>query len=83
MTGEIRPALREATPRQRSLGTIEAALSHGNTSTLAIELHSMCGGFALAGDSVARDVCAQKEAIRKSGEGAGHGGAVSLPVATR
>ncbi|MEK7886877.1 ATP-binding protein [Burkholderia contaminans] len=65
VTGEIRYALREAT--LRSLGAIEAALSTGNTNTLAIELHSMRGGFALAGDTVARDACAQMEATVKSG----------------
>lgn len=65
VTGEIRHALREAA--LRSLGAIEAALSAGNTNALVIELHSMRGGFALAGDSVARDACAQMEATVKSG----------------
>ncbi|RQZ14791.1 response regulator [Burkholderia sp. Bp9031] len=65
VTDEIRHALREAT--LRSLGAIEATLSSGNTNALAIELHSMRGGFALAGDSVARDACAQMEATVNSG----------------
>ncbi|VWD42218.1 two-component system sensor histidine kinase/response regulator [Burkholderia lata] len=65
VTDEIRHALREAT--LRSLGTIEAALSNGNANALAIELHSVRGGFALAGDSVARDACAQMEATVSSG----------------
>ncbi|OXI83156.1 hybrid sensor histidine kinase/response regulator [Burkholderia sp. AU31652] len=65
VTGEIRRTLREAT--LRSLGTIEAALSNGDAHALAVELHSMRGGFALAGDSVARDACAQMETTVNTG----------------
>ncbi|VWB11872.1 two-component system sensor histidine kinase/response regulator [Burkholderia lata] len=61
MTDEIRRTLRDAT--LRSLAAIEAALSGDDTDSLRVELHSMRGGFALAGDDAARDACAMMEAV--------------------
>ncbi|MBN3823259.1 response regulator [Burkholderia sp. Ac-20384] len=65
MTGEMRRTLREAT--LRSLAAIEAALSGDDGEVLRVELHSMRGGFALAGDRAARDACAQMEATVNTG----------------
>ncbi|RQS09803.1 response regulator [Burkholderia sp. Bp9002] len=59
MTDEMRDALRTAT--LRSLAAIDDALSSGEADPVRIELHSMRGGFALAGDVAARDACAQME----------------------
>jgi len=65
MTDEIRRTLREAT--LRSLAAIEAALPVDDTDSLRVELHSMRGGFALAGDEAARDACAEMEAVVDAG----------------
>ncbi|EKS9798748.1 MULTISPECIES: hybrid sensor histidine kinase/response regulator [Burkholderia] len=65
MTGEIRRTLREAT--LRSLAVIETAVSAGDTDSLRVELHSMRGGFALAGESAARDACAEMEVVVNTG----------------
>lgn len=65
MTDEIRRTLREAT--LRSLAAIDAAVSGHDTDSLRVELHSMRGGFALAGDNVASDACATMEATVDAG----------------
>ncbi|WP_269501802.1 hybrid sensor histidine kinase/response regulator [Burkholderia sp. IMCC1007] len=66
MTDEMREKLRGAT--LHSLATIEAALSNGEAEPVRIELHSMRGGFALAGDVAARDACADLERIAHDGD---------------
>lgn len=60
VTDEIRRTLREAT--LHSLDMLEAARSAGDTAAIGVELHSMRGGFALAGDHAACDACAEMEA---------------------
>ncbi|OXI18980.1 hybrid sensor histidine kinase/response regulator [Burkholderia sp. AU15512] len=67
VTDEIRRTLREAT--LRSLDVLDAALSVGDTASIRVELHSMRGGFALAGDNAARDACAEMEAIAVRDDG--------------
>ncbi|WP_175746816.1 hybrid sensor histidine kinase/response regulator [Burkholderia pyrrocinia] len=59
MTDEVRRTLHEAT--LHSIAAIGDALASGDADTLRIELHSMRGGFALAGDAEARDACAEME----------------------
>ncbi|MBR8128948.1 hybrid sensor histidine kinase/response regulator [Burkholderia ambifaria] len=59
MTDEVRHRLHEAT--LHSLAAIGDALANGDADTLRIELHSMRGGFALTGDTEARDACAEME----------------------
>ncbi|WP_063906336.1 response regulator [Burkholderia ubonensis] len=59
MSVEIREKLRAAT--LHSLAVIDEALSSGEIDPVRIELHSMRGGFALAGDTAARDACARAE----------------------
>ncbi|MGR3906656.1 ATP-binding protein [Burkholderia sp. SR8] len=59
LTDEIRETLRAAT--LHSLDVIDAALESGALESVKVELHSMRGGFALAGDTVARDACAAAE----------------------
>ncbi|KVV59291.1 hybrid sensor histidine kinase/response regulator [Burkholderia ubonensis] len=59
MSVEIREKLRAAT--LHSLAVIGDALSSGEIDPVKIELHSMRGGFALAGDTAARDACARAE----------------------
>lgn len=65
MTDEIREKLRAAT--LQSLAVIDDALSRGHAGPLRIELHSMRGGFALAGNTDARDACAAMERIVNEG----------------
>ena len=65
MTDEVRRTLRDAT--LHSLAAIGDALASGDTDTLRIELHSMRGGFALAGDIDARDACAHAEHAMQDG----------------
>ncbi|WP_175965427.1 hybrid sensor histidine kinase/response regulator [Burkholderia sp. BCC0322] len=65
MTDEVRRTLHEAT--LHSLAAIGDALVSGDVDTLRIELHSMRGGFALAGDTEARDACAEMERIVNEG----------------
>ncbi|WP_175771522.1 ATP-binding protein [Burkholderia ambifaria] len=65
MTDEVRHTLHEAT--LHSLAAIVDALASGDADTLRIELHSMRGGFALAGDSKARDACASAERAMNDG----------------
>ncbi|VWB36368.1 hybrid sensor histidine kinase/response regulator [Burkholderia lata] len=67
MTGEMRRALCAAT--LRSLEAIDAALPKGESDSIRIELHSMRGGFALAGDTHARDTCAEMEVLMAAGDG--------------
>ncbi|MET1536226.1 hybrid sensor histidine kinase/response regulator [Burkholderia sola] len=59
ITDEMREKLQTAT--LRSLAAIDAELPRGHLDTVRIELHSMRGGFALVGDTDARDACAQAE----------------------
>ncbi|OJB19286.1 hybrid sensor histidine kinase/response regulator [Burkholderia ubonensis] len=59
MSVEIREKLRAAT--LHSLAVIGDALSSAEIEPVKIELHSMRGGFALAGDTAARDACARAE----------------------
>ncbi|MDN7877099.1 hybrid sensor histidine kinase/response regulator [Burkholderia aenigmatica] len=56
---EIRRTLREAT--LHSLDVLGTALPVGDIASIRVELHSMRGGFALAGDKAARDACAEME----------------------
>ncbi|EMN5128598.1 ATP-binding protein [Burkholderia contaminans] len=65
MTDEIREKLRAAT--LQSLAVIDDALSRGHADPLRIELHLMRGGFALAGNTDARDACAAMERIVNEG----------------
>ncbi|VWB25051.1 hybrid sensor histidine kinase/response regulator [Burkholderia metallica] len=65
MTDEVRHRLHEAT--LHSLAAIGDALASGDVDTLRIELHSMRGGFALAGDVDARDACARAEHAMQEG----------------
>ncbi|MCA7996622.1 response regulator, partial [Burkholderia metallica] len=65
MTDEVRHTLHEAT--LHSLAAIGDALASGDVDTLRIELHSMRGGFALAGDVDARDACARAEHAMQEG----------------
>jgi len=65
MTEEMREQLRAAT--LRSLATIDAALLRGDDDCLKGELHSMRGGFALAGDADASDACARGERALAAG----------------
>ncbi|WP_321859809.1 hybrid sensor histidine kinase/response regulator [Burkholderia cenocepacia] len=66
MTDEMREKLRGAT--LHSLAVIEEALSNGDVEPIRIELHSMRGGFALAGDVAASDACAEMERIAYDGD---------------
>ncbi|MGU7771924.1 ATP-binding protein [Burkholderia sp. MR1-5-21] len=66
VTDEMRQTLRAAT--LRSLVVIEAALSDGEIDSIKVELHSMRGGFAMAGDVAARDACAEMEVAASEGE---------------
>ncbi|MPV69577.1 hybrid sensor histidine kinase/response regulator [Burkholderia sp. BE17] len=65
MTDEVRRTLRDAT--LHSLAAIRTALANGDADTLRIELHSIRGGFALAGDTEARDACARAEHAMRDG----------------
>ncbi|WP_249744653.1 hybrid sensor histidine kinase/response regulator [Burkholderia pyrrocinia] len=65
MTDEVRRTLHDAT--LHSLAAIGDALAHGDADTLRIELHSMRGGFALAGDVDASDACARAEHAMQDG----------------
>ncbi|AKM02527.1 hypothetical protein ABD05_20060 [Burkholderia pyrrocinia] len=65
MADEVRRTLHEAT--LYSLAAIGDALASGDADTLRIELHSMRGGFALAGDVDARDACARAEHAMRDG----------------
>ncbi|NTY34979.1 hybrid sensor histidine kinase/response regulator [Burkholderia diffusa] len=65
MTDEVRRTLHDAT--LHSLAAIGDALASGDADTLRIELHSMRGGFALAGDAGARDACARAEHAMRDG----------------
>ncbi|KVW42721.1 hybrid sensor histidine kinase/response regulator [Burkholderia ubonensis] len=59
MSDEIRETLRDAT--RHSLAVIGSALASGDIDPVKIELHSMRGGFALAGDIEAREACTHAE----------------------
>ncbi|HDR8926432.1 TPA: response regulator [Burkholderia vietnamiensis] len=65
MTDEIRENLRTAT--LLSLALIDDALPRGDVERIRVELHSMRGGFALAGDIVAGAACAHAERIFSQG----------------
>ncbi|KVV35961.1 hybrid sensor histidine kinase/response regulator [Burkholderia ubonensis] len=66
VTDEMRQTLHAET--LRSLAVIEQALSENEIESIKIELHSMRGGFAMAGDVEARDACARAEgALAKGG----------------
>ncbi|KVK86480.1 hybrid sensor histidine kinase/response regulator [Burkholderia ubonensis] len=65
VTDEIRQTLHAAT--LRSLAVIEAALPESRIDSIKVELHSMRGGFAMAGDGDARDACAEMEAALGEG----------------
>ncbi|WP_175948970.1 ATP-binding protein [Burkholderia vietnamiensis] len=65
MTDEIRENLRTAT--LLSLALIDDALPRGDVERIRVELHSMRGGFALAGDTVAGTACAHAERIFSQG----------------
>lgn len=66
MTDEMREKLTSAT--RHSLAVIDRALGAGDVEAISIQLHSMRGGFALAGDVEARDACAEMEGIVNAGE---------------
>jgi two-component system, NarL family, capsular synthesis sensor histidine kinase RcsC len=63
MSAEIRDALIGAT--RRSLGVIASALPGGDADLIHVELHSMAGGFALAGDEAMAQQCAALERVVK------------------
>ncbi|OJA41348.1 hybrid sensor histidine kinase/response regulator [Burkholderia ubonensis] len=65
MTDEISKTLHAAS--LHSLAAIESALSSGDADQVKIELHSMRGGFALAGATEARDACARAEQALNDG----------------
>ncbi|UXU89837.1 hybrid sensor histidine kinase/response regulator [Burkholderia sp. S-53] len=65
VTDEMRQTLRKAT--LRSLAVIDAALPESKIDSIKVELHSMRGGFAMAGDGDARDACAEMEAVLGEG----------------
>ncbi|OXJ13283.1 hypothetical protein CFB39_18890 [Burkholderia sp. AU6039] len=60
VTEEIRRTLCVAT--LESMSVLAVARSIGDVDSMKVELHSMRGGFALAGDTEARDACARVEA---------------------
>ncbi|WP_412527117.1 ATP-binding protein [Burkholderia lata] len=68
MTDEIRRTLHAAT--LKSMSALAVARSNGDTDSMRVELHSMHGGFALAGDAEMRDACAKAEAAVVEGGGA-------------
>ncbi|VWC65349.1 ATP-binding protein [Burkholderia lata] len=70
LTDEIRQTLRAAT--LKSMSALTVARSNGDADSMKVELHSMRGGFALAGDAEARDACAKVEGAVAAG------GAVAL-----
>ncbi|WP_423761643.1 ATP-binding protein [Burkholderia sp. NLJ2] len=61
VTDEMRRTLRAAT--LHSLAVIEAAMTENKIDSIKVELHSMRGGFAMAGDGDTRDACAEMEAV--------------------
>lgn len=61
VSDEMRQRLCEAT--RHSLAAIDAGLSKGDLDSIKVELHSMRGGFAMAGEVVARNACAEMEAV--------------------
>ncbi|WP_175874376.1 hybrid sensor histidine kinase/response regulator [Burkholderia sp. BCC0397] len=66
MTDEMREKLTQAT--LHSLAVIDSALASDDVASVKIQLHSMRGGFALAGEVEARDACAAMEGIVNAGE---------------
>jgi len=65
ITEEIRQKLRAST--LHSLAVIGDALQRDDADSIKIELHSMRGGFAIAGDIDARDACADVETAVNAG----------------
>ncbi|ABI90702.1 his Kinase A domain protein [Burkholderia ambifaria AMMD] len=65
MTDEIREKLHAST--LHSLAKIDAALLRGDIACVSGELHSMRGGFALAGDVGSSDACAKGERVLAAG----------------
>jgi two-component system capsular synthesis sensor histidine kinase RcsC len=61
VTEEIRNALHATT--LRSLEVLDAALQRRDLDAVKVELHSMRGGFALAGDSEVSGACARMEQV--------------------
>ncbi len=47
---------------------LEVALANGDLDRIRVELHSMRGGFALAGEEAGRDTRAQAERTRADGD---------------
>jgi two-component system capsular synthesis sensor histidine kinase RcsC len=69
LTAEIRDALVAAT--RRSLAVIAGALPGGEADLIHVELHSMAGGFALAGNDAMTQQCARLErAVKQDGAAA-------------
>ncbi len=69
LSAEIREALVGAT--RRSLAVIGGALPGGEADLIHVELHSMAGGFALAGNDVMAQQCARLErAVKQDGAAA-------------
>ncbi|KAB1591873.1 response regulator [Burkholderia cepacia] len=65
MTHEIRQTLHAAS--LHSLAVLENAMSNDDADLARSELHSMRGGFAIAGATVARDTCAHAERLLNEG----------------
>ncbi|OXH81367.1 hypothetical protein CA831_40205, partial [Burkholderia multivorans] len=65
LSDDVRDTLRAAT--HRSMASLGDAVTRGDVATLRLELHSMRGGFALAGDIDARDACAAMERAVEAG----------------
>ncbi|MBJ9942985.1 response regulator [Burkholderia multivorans] len=65
LSDDVRDTLRAAT--RRSMALLGDAAARGDVATLRLELHSMRGGFALAGDADACDACAAMERAVEAG----------------
>ncbi len=65
LSDDVRDTLRAAT--RRSMALLDDAAARGDVATLRLELHSMRGGFALAGDADACDACAAMERAVEAG----------------
>ena len=66
LSPEVKAALQAAT--RQSMTSISAALATGDVDTVTRELHSMKGGFALAGNSGMMDRCASMECLARDEE---------------
>ncbi|MCO8649251.1 response regulator, partial [Burkholderia multivorans] len=65
LSDDVRDTLRAAT--RRSMALLGDAAARSDVATLRLELHSMRGGFALAGDADACDACAAMERAVEAG----------------